>query len=459
MLEQIYRNTSVYKQTEDTENKKNKGQFFTSLTTARFMGSWYVPVSRDIKILDPGAGNGSLGASVVEHLVENGLCDNISITYVENDPDVMSVLKASVNIIRTYCRNHNVTCHISIKDGNFILMDIKERYDIVICNPPYKKIRKESEEAVKMDRYVHGQPNIYALFMARGAELLKPGGAFVYITPRSWTSGAYFSLVRTALMDSLSFNKIHIFDDRDSSFSNEEVLQETMILFGIKGQQQDNITISVSRDDSFENTRTFQVRAAGIKNAGPNKYLLIPADQTEADLIDEINALPETFDSMGYIFKTGPVVEFRSEGSISSDKKPQFVPMFRSANIVGGEFIFPAETTKAQYVDGTVKKLLIKNSNTVLIRRLSAKEDRRRIQSCIYKKKGKNTYIGVENHVNYAARQDGKPLTLQEVEWIQEILSSDAYDVYFRLLNGSTQVNANELNLLPVRSRDHETQH
>ncbi len=453
MLERIYTNTSVYKKNEDAEAKKNKGQFFTSMTTAKFMGNWYTPTSRRINILDPGAGNGSLGASLIEHLVDNALCDAISLTFVENDTDVLPVLKESANIIRQHCRNAGVTIHISIKKTNFILMDLNTKYDVVICNPPYKKIRKDSAEAVKMKAYVHGQPNIYSLFMAKSLEALKPNGSFIFITPRSWTSGAYFSVVRTFVFDNLSIDKIHIFNDRDSSFSNEEVLQETMILFGLKSAQQPIVNISVSNNDSFNGTRTFTVNASCIINAGPNNYLLIPANSSEADLIDEINNFPETFQSMGYIFKTGPVVEFRSEDFISSDRKPNYVPMFRSANIIHSNFVFPADTQKAQYVDGSAKKLLIKNDNTVLIRRLSAKEDNRRIQSCIYHKQGRNSYIAIENHVNYVARQDGQPLSIQEAEWIQEILSSQNYDIYFRLLNGSTQVNANELNLLPVRSR------
>lgn len=453
MLETIFNNTFKYKNTTTLDEQKKKGQFFTSLNTVKFMGEWYQPSSRDVRILDPGAGNGSLAASIVEHLVENNLCDNISVTYVENDNEVMPVLMQTVREITTYCEIHNVNCSISIIEENFVLADIDDVFDVVICNPPYKKIRKDSAESKKMAKYVYGQPNIYALFMAKSVGLLKDNGAFIFITPRSWTSGNYFSVVRSYLSETLSFAKIHIFNDRDKSFSDETVLQETMILFAAKRQnQQENIEISVSNNDQFDHIESFEVIAANIKNIGNDNYLLIPSNPEEAGLISDMNTFPDTFFSLGYIFKTGPVVEFRNKEMISSSRQPDFVPMYRALNISDEDLVFPVETSKAQYVSLSATKLLIKNENTVLVKRLSAKEENRRIQSCIYYRQGETPFISVENHVNYVARKDGKPLTSGEVEWIQSILSSVEYDTFFRLLNGSTQVNASELNYLPVRS-------
>ncbi len=452
MVEQIFQNTVVYSASVKQAHKKEKGQFFTSIDVARFMGDGYKPTSRCVKILDPGAGNGSLGAALVEHLVENKLCDVIDLTYIEDDLEVMPVLEQTVTIVRDYCKTNKVSCKIHIIRKNFILEDFKDKYDVIISNPPYKKIRKDSDESLKMKEYVHGQPNLYSLFMAKGMNLLEDGGMFIYITPRSWTSGAYFSVVRENLSDVLSFDRIHVFGNRDNSFSQEKVLQETMILFGTRKKQKANIEISISDDDKFNNLRTFKVKAKSIKAIGKEKYLLIPSSKEDAGLINEMASFTETFYSMGYIFKTGPVVEFRNKSFISNAKEPDSVPMYRALNISSDALVFPVKTAKAQYISAKAKKLMIKNENTVFIRRLSAKEDHRRIQSCVYHRSGKNPYISVENHVNYVARRDGMPLSKKEVEWIHSILSSEEYDTFFRLLNGSTQVNASELNYLPIRS-------
>lgn len=87
-----------------------------------------------------------------------------------------------------------------------------------------------------MKDYVYGQPNLYGLFMAKGLELLKKDGQYIYITPRSWVSGLYYTEVRKAILKT-DIEKIHIFSDRDTVFSGEQVLQETMILFGKKGKR------------------------------------------------------------------------------------------------------------------------------------------------------------------------------------------------------------------------------
>ena len=454
MLNQIFKNTASYKNNCDADKQKNKGQYCTSIRTARFMAEKYCPVSRVVRILDPGAGNGSLGAAVAEHLIKDDLCDSISITFIEDDKEILPLLKKNSALIKAYCEENDVGCSIRIIKDNYILSEIDEEYDVIICNPPYKKIRKNSPESLKMSDYVYGQPNLYALFMAKSLELLVDNGSFIFITPRSWTSGSYFSVVRRHLYDELSFDRIHVFDERDNVFSCENVLQETMILVGIKREQGMYTTISVCKDDSFEDIREINLQSDLIKAIGKDKYLLIPSNKEEAQLINKMNSLTDTFYSLGYVFKTGPVVEFRNKDSISSSRKTNSVPLYRALNISGDAFVFPVDTKKAQYVSSSATNLLIRNENTVLIRRLSAKEDKKRIQSCVYHRQGDNPFISVENHVNYVVRRDGKPLSNSEAEWIQSLLSSDEYDTFFRLLNGSTQVNATELNSLPVRSVD-----
>lgn len=60
-----------------------------------------------------------------------------------------------------------------------------------------------------------------------------------------------------------------------------------------------------------------------------------------------------------------------------------------------------------------------------------------------------NPYISVENHVNYLVRIDGRPLTINEAERVNQALASSEYDLYYRIIGGSTQVNSSELNELP----------
>lgn len=103
-------------------------------------------------------------------------------------------------------------------------------YDLIIGNPPYKKIGKNAPEAKAMQSICYGSPNLYFLFAAMGISNLKENGQMVYIIPRSWTSGAYFKNFRNYLTDNVIIKHIHLFESRDKVFDKEDVLQETMII-------------------------------------------------------------------------------------------------------------------------------------------------------------------------------------------------------------------------------------
>lgn len=454
MINTIIKNTKVYTKNHKKENRKSKGQFFTPVSIAEFMAIRASYATRHLSILEPGAGNGLLTASIIKYCVENELCTSFDVKFIENDSNVIELLTSNIEAITNYVVANNGTINISLSIENYITASRDEKYDIVICNPPYKKIRKDSEESRCMKDYVHGQPNLYGLFMCQAIKHLKEHGRFVFITPRSWTSGSYYKLVRKHIFNNLNITDLLLFENRNNVFEDEDVLQETLITVGIKENIQSQFIYVYNTDKNMQlEPVQMEVPAQLIKNIGSDSYLLLPKSETDLQVINRMVAIPDTFESLGYCFKTGPVVEFRNKDIISSVAKDGYIPMYRSTSIVNGQCVFPADTEKAQYLNSEKKQLLIANGNTVFLRRLSAKEESRRLQSCVYYQTGNNEYISVENHVNYLVRSDGTALSEDEVEWINELLMSEDYDMYFRIINGSTQVNAGELNILPLQRR------
>ena len=69
--------------------------------------------------------------------------------------------------------------------------------------------------------------------------------------------------------------------------------------------------------------------------------------------------------------------------------------MFRPSNVNGGRLKFPVYSGKAQYISGKATKLLVRNANSVFVKRLTAKEEKRRLQSCCYISKNNKEYIVV----------------------------------------------------------------
>lgn len=74
------------------------------------------------------------------------------------------------------------------------------KYDLVIGNPPYLRVMRDNPAALAMPAVVHGAPNLYFLFASMSLFNLKQESEMVYIIPRSWTSGAYFTAFRQYLL-------------------------------------------------------------------------------------------------------------------------------------------------------------------------------------------------------------------------------------------------------------------
>ncbi|HEK9520492.1 TPA: DNA methyltransferase, partial [Streptococcus equi subsp. equi] len=96
------------------------------------------------------------------------------------------------------------------------------------------------------------------------------------------------------------------------------------------------------------------------------------------------------------------------------------------------------------------KGLLQENTNYLFVKRFTAKEEKRRLQCGIYLAKKFPTYkaISTQNKINFITGLQGLSDCL--VYGLYVVLNSTLYDNYYRILNGSTQVNATEINSMPI---------
>ena len=99
-------------------------------------------------------------------------------------------------------------------------------------------------------------------------------------------------------------------------------------------------------------------------------------------------------------------------------------------------------------------KLLVPDKTYVLLRRFSAKEDRRRlVAGPFFSGQLRSASIGLENHLNYIHRPGGT-LTGDEARGLAVLFNSSVLDTYFRTMNGNTQVSATELRSIPLPDWD-----
>ena len=73
----------------------------------------------------------------------------------------------------------------------------------------------------------------------------------------------------------------------------------------------------------------------------------------------------------------------------------------------------------------------------VLVKRFTAKEERRRVVACIYDPgRVRAERVGFENHLNYFHAR-GRGLSMELAKGLAAFLNSSAVDVFFRQFNGA----------------------
>ena len=456
MIELVIRNTDSFMSSVPKKERKKYGQFFTNAATANFMASLFnIDLSQDhIDLLDAGAGTGILSAAFVQNVFDKGYIGHIHITCYETDDLVLPLLEENMSIVSKLC---NVT--YTIKKNNYItsqsfendnlFKEENKHYDYVIGNPPYLKIAKDAQEAKVMPSVCYGAPNLYFLFWAMGISNLKSEHELVYIIPRSWTSGAYFKRFRQYLFKYCIITDIHLFESRDKVFDGDSVLQETMIVKIKKTSIMPcSISITTSSTSDFSDVKRFMPDYSTVVTK--NQYVYLVTNEDDAAVLNKINDFPKTLPEINLKMQTGIIVDFRTRDVLRDKMEEGAYPLLYSQHIKGGRVVWPLgkdgeviKTSKTGYLQ--------ENSDFLLIKRFTSKEEERRLQCGIYLKQryAEYKYISTQNKVNFI-KCDSPCITYG----LYVLLNSTLYDSYYRILNGSTQVNSTEINQIPIPERD-----
>lgn len=452
-------------------NQESLGQYFTPVEVANYMASMLsIPLARNIKILDPGAGSGILAASSIKFLIENDP-KSTGKTYeaylYEIDKAVIPFLTKSMKHLQKWCLERNISFEFTVINKDYILENAsvlddepslfkKEMFDVVISNPPYFKVSKDDMRAIACDKVVYGQPNIYSLFMAVSAAQLNAGGQFLFITPRSFSSGQYFKAFRKFLFENISLEKIHVFGSRTDAFNRDAVLQENIICYGKRTQEHSDCRITIlssSGKHDLQSSKSFTLPSAEVLDKKNDWSLALPANRDDAQLLKSIKSWNNSLEKMSLKISTGPVVPFRATEHLHAKKLKTSVPLLWIQHVHPMTAKFPLEFfRKEQWIEQSVssKKLLVENQNMILMRRFSPKEEFRRLTVAAYVKNDLDfKYLGLENHLNYIYSKE-KILPLEELFGLTAFLNSKIFDSFFRITNGNTQVSATELRSAPL---------
>ncbi|KAE9658206.1 hypothetical protein EJD88_06325 [Pseudomonas sp. PB105] len=431
-------------------HKKNYGQFMTPPKIASYMSEkiFTTPVPHTLRILEPAIGTGVLLSALIDTLLTfNEKPIAVDVTAYETDITLKSSLTKLKKFLSRKLKAYGIKLRFQIIFSDFLLSNSKATYDLIITNPPFFKIKKDDERSIANNDVVHGQPNIYGLFMSKCADHLSPNGNACYLTPRSWTSGLYFKKLRVKIFSSLDLYAVHLFESRDAPFSKERIQQESMITWFKKSQSKtDLIALSFSLGDddlSQRNTRTAK-RIEVLPKNEDQTFVIIKNPKNFS-----INFFSETLLSAGIKASTGRVVPFRAQTYLKCKANKKTAPLLWMQHVQKMEIKWPLAIKHEHILNcKETTKLGIPNQNYVLVRRFSPKDSFSHIIAAPFLKNGPDL-VFIENHINYISKPKGV-LSSREAQGLSWYLNSTYVSDYFSERLGHTQINAGDLNKLPT---------
>lgn len=435
--------------------QRQLGQYMTPPAIARFMArqcaSGLAQGLSVVRLLEPAAGSGVLIATMVSALCEQAQPPKrIEVLAFEIDVRMHAALRTTCVSCAEQASALGIELVFELRCEDFLLAPMclaqQPAVDLVIANPPYFKLNASDPRATAHRHAVFGQPNVYGLFMVACASVLKPGGRWCFITPRSWTSGPYFKAVRRQLLARLRLDAIHFFESRKNHFEDDAVLQEAMVTWGTAAPAGNVVLFSSSVGQIDIETRAVRALPLHAVVRGPELLIALPSQAEDPAALPWRNSLG----SLGLRVATGPTVAFRHQAHLSQAPAPNHVPLLWMQHVQRMRVAWPLGR-KHEHIAANAQTawMLLHNGPLVVLRRFAPKEDVRRLVAAAYLGGLPGEFFGLENHLNYIHRPGGS-MSPAEVKGLAAVLNSARVDAYVRSVSGNTQVNAAELREMPL---------
>ena len=324
------------------------------------------------------------------------------------------------------------------------------QYDLVLANPPYRKVTPHPDVHEKFKRSLSGQPNTCTLFIDQALRLTRPGGTTALITPTSILTGQTFQALRKTLAQEAFPIALDFITTRQDIFEN--VLQEIVLTVHRKRPIQPTARV-LSSSPLPDGFATAPIGAFTLP-VRPEQPWLIPRLPGHQTIAQQAMKMPHRLPDYGYQIHTGPLVWNRHRTHLRQYYGKECKPVIWSQCILPhGGFRFPPDHPNRPpyiWIQHPADRQLVTTVPCILIKRTTAPEQDRRLAAAALPTDFLYAYSGVvvENHVNIIVPVVPKPMV--SITALTHLLNSQTADTVMRCIASSTAVSAYELKSLPL---------
>ncbi len=204
-----------YAANASSEHVKKLGQFFTPFSIARFMAKWVISNPQCRTILDPAVGLGIFFRAILKEASSN----SYQLIGYDIDPQVLKRARTLFQDYKDY--------DIRLINRDYMFNDWNNRYDGIICNPPYQRFQnyKNRNEILaefqnRLGLSLSGLTNLHTLFLLKSINQLSENGRAAYILPSEFLNADYGVFIKRNLIKYKSLKYVIVFDFTENLFDN-----------------------------------------------------------------------------------------------------------------------------------------------------------------------------------------------------------------------------------------------
>jgi hypothetical protein len=160
----------------------------------------------------------------------------------------------------------------------FVRLVQEGQYDLVVGNPPYQGTSKMADARYVQRVYPRGKADLYAAFLERGLQLVRPGGVSALLTMRNWMFIKQYAELRKGLLEGFELRALG--DVSSGAFESisaaQVVVSVVMSIFRRATPQGQAVALRLFDDATLTQLGETQRKRAAVL-AGVGRYAFDPA--------------------------------------------------------------------------------------------------------------------------------------------------------------------------------------